>query len=292
MANGRSGLPAPSTRAKVSHAACTLFDSAVCAASSRKMRRRRSPRTRSVVSVMAEKTPPMLPSLCLLVVERNNYREEAYFTYSYSPIKHSDGSIGGVFSAITETTERVLGERRLRILRELAAQTAESKSVQAACEAFARVLGADNPDLPFAILYLLDEDGTFASLLAKTGIDDAFASAALRLDHDDPWGVARVIREGDVILMNDLALHFATLPGGVWPEPTTSAIVLPIAKPGQKGGTAGVLVAGINPRRALDDAYRGFFDLVAGHLATAVSNARAYEEERKRADALAENNRD
>src|SRR5258708_4482027 len=227
----------------------------------------------------------------LLVLERNNYREEAYFTYSYSPIKRSDGSIGGVFSAITETTERVLGERRLRTLRELAAQTAESKSVQAACESFARVLGAGNPDLPFAILYLLDEDGTFASLLAKTGIDDALASAALRLEHDDPWGVARVIREGDVIVLNDLALHFGTLPGGVWPEPTTSVIVLPVAKPGQKGGTAGALVAGINPRRALDDAYRGFFDLVAGHLATAVSNARAYEEERKRAEALAEINR-
>src|ERR1700681_908694 len=189
----------------------------------------------------------------LLVVERNNYREEGYFTYSYSPIKHSDGSIGGVFSAITETTERVLGERRLRTLRELAAQAAESKSVQAACE--------------------------------------AFAPAALRLDHDDPWGVARVIRDGHVILLNDLAVRFGNLPGGVWPEPTTSAIVLPVAKPGQKGGTAGVLVAGINPRRALADAYRGLFDLVAGHLATAISNARAYEEERKRAEALAEINR-
>ena len=163
--------------------------------------------------------------------------------------------------------------------------------MQAACEAFARVLGAGNPDLPFAILYLLDEDGTSASLLAKTGIDDAFAPAALRLDHDDSWGVARVIREGDVILLKDLGLRFGTLPGGVWPEPTTSAIVLPVAKPGQKSSTTGALVAGINPRRALDDAYRGFFDLVAGHLATAVSNARAYEEERKRAEALAETNR-
>src|SRR5260370_3625596 len=71
----------------------------------------------------------------------------------------------------------------------------------------------------------------------------------------------------------------------------TSAIVLPIAKPGQKGGRAGVLVAGINPGGAVGDGYRGFFDLVAGHLATAVSNARAYEEERKRAEALAEINR-
>jgi hypothetical protein len=166
----------------------------------------------------------------LLVLERNNYREEAYFTYSYSPIKHGDGSIGGVFSAINETTERVIGERRLRILRELAAQTAESKSVQAACETFARVLGAGNPDLPFAILYLLDEDGACASLLAKTGLDDASAPATVRLDHDDPWGVARVIRNGEVILLNDLALRFGKLPGGVWPEPTTSAIVLPVSR--------------------------------------------------------------
>jgi PAS domain S-box-containing protein len=223
----------------------------------------------------------------LLVLERNNYREEAYFTYSYSPIKHSDGSVCGVFSAITETTERVLGERRLRILRELAAQTGESKSVQEACETFARVLGAGNPDLPFAILYLLDEDRALASLVAKTGIDDAFAPASLQVDHDDPWGVGRVIGGGEVILLNDLARRFGTLPGGVCPEPTTSAIVLPVAKQGQKAGTAGALIAGINPRRALDDAYRGFFDLVAGHLATAVSNARAYEDERKRAEALA-----
>src|SRR5262249_30056487 len=34
--------------------------------------------------------------------------------------------------------------------------------------------------------------------------------------------------------------------------------------------------------------YRGFFDLVAGQAATAVANAQAYAEERKRAEALAE----
>lgn len=78
----------------------------------------------------------------------------------------------------------------------------ESKSVQAACETFARVLGAGNPDLPFAILYLLDEDRRFASLIAKTGIDDAFAPEVIQLDHNDPWGIARVIRDGEVILWN------------------------------------------------------------------------------------------
>jgi hypothetical protein len=80
-------------------------------------------------------------------------------------------------------------------------------------------------------------------------------------------------------VLNDLALHRPTLPGGVWPEPTTSAIVLPVAKRGQKGGMAGALVAGVNFSPGARRRVSRLFDLVAGHLATAVSNARAYEEE-------------
>ena len=77
------------------------------------------------------------------------------------------------------------------------------------------------------------------------------------------------------------------MPRGVWPEPPHTAVVLPIAKQGQDR-LAGFLVAGISPRRALDEHYRGFLDLVANQIATAIANARAYEEERKRAEALAE----
>jgi len=63
--------------------------------------------------------------------------------------------------------------------------------------------------------------------------------------------------------------------------------VLPLKAPEQNQVT-GFLVVGVNPHRVLDEAYRDFFHLVAGHVATAVANARAYEEERKRAEALAE----
>ena len=57
----------------------------------------------------------------LLVMERNGYTEETYFTFSYSPVPDDHGGVGGIFCACTEDTERVLGERRLRTLRELAA---------------------------------------------------------------------------------------------------------------------------------------------------------------------------
>jgi signal transduction histidine kinase/DNA-binding response OmpR family regulator len=227
----------------------------------------------------------------LLVVERYGYREEAYFTYSYSPIKRADGTIGGVFTAVNETTARVLGERRLRILRELAERTADAKSVEAACEIFVGVLGKGNPDIPLAGLYLVSDDGLTARPLATSGFGEGVAPVAIQLDTDDPWHVGEVIRTGCAVLVDDLGKHFGELPGGKWPEPTTSALVLPVMKAGQQPGTTGVLIAGINKRRELDDEYRGFLELVAGHMASAVANARAYEEERRRAEALEEINR-
>ena len=57
----------------------------------------------------------------LLVLDRNGYPEECYFTFSYSPITDESGGVGGVFCAVTETTERVVGERRLATLAEMAA---------------------------------------------------------------------------------------------------------------------------------------------------------------------------
>jgi K+-sensing histidine kinase KdpD len=47
-------------------------------------------------------------------------------------------------------------------------------------------------------------------------------------------------------------------------------------------------VVGINPQRPFDEQYRSFVDLVAGQLATAITNAQAYDDERKHGEALAE----
>ena len=69
----------------------------------------------------------------LLLLDRNGYLEECYFTFSYSPILDDTGVIGGIFTAVKETTEQVLSERRLRTLRELAAKTANAKTTEYPC---------------------------------------------------------------------------------------------------------------------------------------------------------------
>jgi signal transduction histidine kinase len=65
----------------------------------------------------------------------------------------------------------------------------------------------------------------------------------------------------------------------------TLALPIPAAVP---GAAEGLLVVGTSPHRVLDDSYRAFFDLVAGHIGTAITDAKAYDAERKRAEALAE----
>jgi PAS domain S-box-containing protein len=208
-----------------------------------------------------------------LRLNRNGYVEEAFFTYSYSPIPDGDG-IGGVLLVTFETTERVLAERRLRILRELAAETAKARSAADACARAAEVLAGNRNDLPFTLLCLTEGDDA-PRLCASTGVACA----------PDPsqWPLLDVARTRQARRVEDVA---SRLPGEGTAFPR-SALVLPIVQAG-KGAAAGCLVAGLSDFGALDEAYRGFLDLVAGQIATAIAGARALEEERRRAEALAE----
>jgi signal transduction histidine kinase len=184
---------------------------------------------------------------------RRGFLEEAFFTYSYSPIP--DGArVGGVLLVTFETTERVLAERRLRTLRELAAETAKAQSADEACSRGVGVLAGNRSDLPFALLFLTDGDGGFRQC-ASTGV----ASAA------DPalWPLREVSLTRQARRVEDVA---SRLPGERAALPR-AALVLPIAQP-DKESARGCLVAGLSDFLAPDEAYRGFLHLVAGQIAT------------------------
>src|SRR3989454_9278966 len=100
----------------------------------------------------------------LLPLDRHGYREECYFTLSFSPIRDEAGGVHGVFTTAAETTQRVLGERRLRTLRDLALHGMEARTTGQACESAVRTLAANPGDIPFALLYLLEADGKHARL--------------------------------------------------------------------------------------------------------------------------------
>ncbi|MCC7370650.1 MAG: response regulator [Chloroflexi bacterium] len=239
----------------------------------------------------------------LLIMERNGYQEETYYTFSYSPVPNDEGGVGGIFCANNEDTQRIIGQRQLSLLRELAAATADARTIDAACTLSARGLAANPHDLPFALLYLVDRDGERAVLAGAAGIEPGHPAAphALPLTASTPpaadgtslaaggvrWPLGEVARTGEPAHLIDLDGWAGILPTGAWDRPPCQAVALPVTSSG-RAGVAGVLVAGLNPYRQYDDTYRGFLDLVVGQIAASMATAQAYEDERRRAEALAE----
>ncbi len=225
----------------------------------------------------------------LLILERHGYPEETYHTFSYSPILEEAGRIGGVFTAVQQTTDKVIGERRLRTLSDLGARSANASTSAEAWRLAAETLGQNAYDIPFAVLYALDDNGIVARAKARTGISETHPALPPEIHLEDPEGrcatlIIRAISE-NVPLEIDNAESLA-FPGGAWETPSCQVVILPLAQTGQ-AHPLGVLVAGISPRKRLDSSYRDFLDIVAAQVARSIADAQSFERERERAEALA-----
>jgi signal transduction histidine kinase len=229
----------------------------------------------------------------LVALGRFGFTEEAYFTFSFSPLRDDQGAIAGILQLVTEVTESVLGERRETALHELSNLTARARTIQDAPRLAAGVLGRHAADVPFCLIYVVDpKDPQRLTLSASAGLPEDRQPFPREIDLR-PEAVtkipelARVVRERVAVPIEDLAARFGSLPAAPWPEPPMLALACPIAAADQQSVVA-VLVAGISPRLRLDDHYRRFLEQVSAHVSTLVTAARAYDDERRRAEALAE----
>ena len=220
----------------------------------------------------------------LLPLDRHGFTEECYFIFSYSPIRQENGEVGGVLVTVTETTQRVLGERRLKTTQALAARTREARTISEACGISAAVLQGSAEDIPFALLYLLDETG-HAILEGASGTEPGSAAAPRCVDLSivDPsgWPLGEVLRSGNPVeVPAPPSAHGAS-------SVADRAFVVPIIEHGLDS-PVGILVAGLSPRLTFDTPYRAFLTMVASQIGTAVASARALEDAERRAAALAE----
>ncbi|WP_370965167.1 SpoIIE family protein phosphatase [Amycolatopsis sp. cg9] len=211
----------------------------------------------------------------LLPMNRHGYWEETYWTYSYSPVHDDEGVVRGVFTAVTETTERVIGERRMATLRELGALAGSARTVEEACARVADVLGRAGADVPYAAIHVLDGEGGRAPAVVTPGGEGA--------GEPDAWPLAEVLADGVPRTVSGGA--FGELPRGDWSTPPTEAVVLPL--PGDAGDAAtGVIVLAASAGRALDESYRTFLGLVAQQTTALVNGAIAYQVQQRRAEEL------
>lgn len=225
-----------------------------------------------------------------MFLERYGYLEEAFMTFSFAPIRDESGGVGGIFHPITETTDKMLSARRTQVLRDLGAAIGKAKSVGE----IGRETETQYPDflndLPFVLFYQYDAVTKTANLLSASGIAEAqqLALNEVNMDgtHDDSWPFLTAVDAAQAVVVNDLQKRFGTFKCAPYPETPHTAVLLPIYISGQEL-PYGFIVAGVSARRALDASYLGFYDLLANTYNTAVSNVFAYEQEQKRAEALA-----
>lgn len=224
-----------------------------------------------------------------LYIARSGFVEECYFTCSFSPAREESGAVGGMFCAVQEMTGRVIGERRLRVLRALGAE--EFHSFEQVAVSAARVLGTGPNDAPFALVYLTTPDGERAELVGASGLAKGAraAPAVIELSADRThWPLSRVNELRRPERVDGLRERFSDeLPKVPYEELPDSAVVLPIELAAH-AAPAGFLVLGLNLRLEYNDTYEGFFQLVRKQITSHLSNVRALQEEKERTVALAE----
>jgi signal transduction histidine kinase len=238
--------------------------------------------------VMSTGVPNWVPAQ-MLPLERAGYREESYFSLSYSAVEDDEGHIAGMLCVCSEVTQQVLSERRTRLLRDLALQAGETRSVETTCRDIAATMAGHPLDVPFAVLYLRESDGKTLTLRAAVGPQRGMAAIPGSVGVEEGAEAASPLARaaaGETVLVDDVERRIA-LAGGPWDGAVRSALVMPIAS-AEPGIALGVLVAGVSPNRALDEGYSSFYDLLVGQVSVSLRNARAYEDERRRAEALAE----
>src|SRR4029078_1603452 len=157
-----------------------------------------------------------------LELKRHCFVEECHFTVAYSrvPDETAPRGIGGVLATVHEITEQVIGERRTKTLRDLGARSAEAKTAEEACSTAAQILSRHTHDVPFALLYLMQEDGSSARLAGASGVamDDPVGPLIIELggvaapvapsDNGLRQAVNASIRTESVQILDDLASRF------------------------------------------------------------------------------------
>ncbi|MCY1145514.1 SpoIIE family protein phosphatase [Actinoplanes sp. Pm04-4] len=210
----------------------------------------------------------------LLFLERSGYREETYHTFSYSPLRDDEGALVGMLCVVSEDTERVIGQRRMATLRDLGSDPSVVRTEQQTLAFTGAQLGRNLHDLPFTLTYLFENDGV--RLAEATGI-----AADHPVARPETWPTDAVARGESVVVPLE-----GDLPHGDWDEPPTEALLVPLLQQGDS--PYGFMVAALNRYRALDDGYRGFVELTAGHVAAGIASARSYQAQQRRAEELAE----
>ncbi|WP_157266943.1 ATP-binding protein [Azohydromonas aeria] len=215
--------------------------------------------------------------------------EEAFLTFSHSPIRDESGRIAGVFHPVAETTTAMLAERRAQALRELGTCLELARDEADVARRTVQALAAFEWDVPLLLYYRFDAALGGYRLAGCHGVRAGSAAAPQQLSPQavEPWPVAQALRTARMVEAGHLPALLQGEPCGPYEEPPATAFVIPLATPLGPPAPA-LLVAGVSARLPLTETYRSFLALLGVALSNALVALRARVDEQRRVQALAE----
>lgn len=225
----------------------------------------------------------------LLIMERNGYAEETYYTFSYTPIPGDNGGTAGMICYNVDVTDRVISERQLRTLTQLGKRLTGLQSGHAVIQQLICTLQENPHDFPFALFYTVKDNKATLAHTTTLGESAGIVPREISLEANSDLGalLQKAAATRQLQVLENLQERMGAMPKGAWKIAPGKAIILPVV-PATAKEPYGFLVAGFNPYRLLDDKYMSFCNLIADQVVSSFADVHVLEEERKRAAALAE----
>lgn len=219
----------------------------------------------------------------MLPLRRKESYEETYWTFSCSPAHDNEGSIGGVFCTCIEENKGGKDDRRIMTLKSIAGVDAQAMASEELSKEIFGIIEKNAIDIPFALIYLTDEEGQYAKLLGKTNnLPEVAAPLLINLDEqlsDKHLPLKEILASKQSLVIDNFASSY-------WPvynslkQLIDKVVVLPIFKYG-KEYLSGFFISGINPGLSYDIHYRNYLELMAGKLELLITSISAQHAELK-----------
>ncbi|KAI0379417.1 hypothetical protein F5Y04DRAFT_128655 [Hypomontagnella monticulosa] len=229
-----------------------------------------------------------------LLIERNGHMEETYFDWKLIPVTDDDGEVRGSYGIPLDRTQEVICSRQNDCIQRICRHTGTAHNVKELWRTLLDALKIDAKDLPFALLYSLDEqlgiratpskpsypchlEGTIG-VDADQVIEQEYIDLSCDIDGFAPTMLKALKRDSMLVLeASDPSLR-KLLRGIGWTghdPPCDQFVVIPIKDDGR---IVAFMVVGLNPYRRYSSQFCEFLQLIADVAAPQISRARLSEE--------------
>lgn len=191
----------------------------------------------------------------LVYLDRKGFLEECYLDYSLEPIMVGD-MVQGVFCQIIESTKRMVDQRRMEMISQLAYETLKARTLTQACSMITTILNRYTSDVPFTLTYLLKSQDQRD--LCTAGVDKKLKDIFNNLEFSE-----------------DEMTYIDGLKNSV-----SKAVLIPIKNIGQSKPFC-MIILGISPTLELNEDYKAFHLLLSRFLSTILTKIQMLESKQR-----------